>query len=77
MAHAVLVVYDIMSDLLPKFGQHLMRDSKSSKEVYSDISSTPVSAIVDSGANGVLVTLSMVKGLQWGPISLAAMSKDC
>ena len=54
MAHAALVVYDIMSNLLPKFGQHLMCDGKSNKEVYSDISSTPVSAIVDSGANSVL-----------------------
>jgi hypothetical protein len=61
MAHAALVVYDIMSNLLPKFGRHPTRDGKSNKEVYGDISSTPVSAIVDSGANGVLITLSTVK----------------
>ena len=61
MAHAALVVYDNMSNLLPKFGRHPTRDGKSNKEVYGDISSMPVSAIVDSGANGVLITLSTVK----------------
>ena len=61
MAHAALVVYDTMSNLLPKFGWHPMCDGKSNKEVYGDISNTPVSAIVDSGANGVLITLSTVK----------------
>ena len=61
MAHAVLVVYDIMSNLLLKFGQHLTHDGKSNKEVYSNISNTPVSAIMDSRVNSVLITLSTVK----------------
>ena len=64
MAHAVLVVYGIMANLLPKFGQHPMHDGKSNKELHSDISNTPVSAIIDSRANGVLITLSMLKPMQ-------------
>ena len=65
MAHAALVVYDIMCDLLPKYGRHRTRDDKLYQDVHSGIGNKPVSAIVDTGANGVLVTLSMVqrKGL--------------
>ena len=38
-----------------------MWDGKLYQEVHSDIRNTPVSAVVDTGANGVLVTLSTVK----------------
>ena len=61
MAHTALVVYDIMCDLLPKYGRHLMCDNKLYQDVHSGISNKPVSAIVDTRANGVLVTLSTVQ----------------
>jgi hypothetical protein len=61
MAHAALVIYDVMSSMLPQFGKHPKRNGKSNKEVYGDISNTPVSAIVDSGANGVLITPATAK----------------
>ena len=44
-----------------KVRKHPKRDGKSNKELYSDISSTPVSAIVDSRANGVLITPATAK----------------
>ena len=61
MAHAALVAYEVMSSMLPRFGKHPKRDGKSSKELYGDIGNTPVSAIVDSGANGVLITPATAK----------------
>ena len=61
MAHAARVVYDIMANLQSKFGQHSTRNGKSNKELYGDIIKTHVSAIIDSGANGVLITLSTLK----------------
>ena len=65
MAHIALVVYEIMCGLLPMYGRHPMRDDKLYQDVHSGISNKPVSAIMDTGANSVLVTLSTVqrKGL--------------
>ena len=37
------------------------RDGKSNKEMFGKISDKPVSAIVDSGANGVLITPATAK----------------
>ena len=61
MAHAALVAYEVMSSMLPRFGKHPKRDGKSNKELYGDISSTPVSAIVDSRANRMLITPATAK----------------
>ena len=61
MAHAALVAYEVMQGLLPKFGKHPKRDGKSNKELFGKISDKPVSAIVDSGANGVLITPATAK----------------
>ena len=58
MAHAALVVFGIMANLLPRFGQCLTRDGKLYWEVHGDAS---VSAIVDSGADGVLISVHTAK----------------
>ena len=44
-----------MASLLPKFGRHLMRDVRLYQEVHGDISDTLMTAIMDMGANGMLV----------------------
>ena len=57
MAHAALVAYDIMASLLPRYGRHPTRDVKLYQEVHGDISNKPTTAVVDTGANGVLVSM--------------------
>jgi len=61
MARAALVAYDVMHGLLPRFYKYPKRGGKSEKGPFGNISDKPVSAIVDSGANGVLVTPATVK----------------
>ena len=61
MAHTALMAYDIMISMLLKFGQHPTRDDKLYWEVHGDVGATSVSAIVDSRANGVLVSVPMAK----------------
>jgi hypothetical protein len=61
MARAALVAYDFMIRLLPKFGQHPTRDDKLYLEVHGDVSAKSVSAIVDSRANGVLISVPTAK----------------
>jgi hypothetical protein len=50
-----------MSSLLPKFGQHPTRDSKLYREVHGNVGDTSVGAIIDSGANGVLISVPTAK----------------
>jgi hypothetical protein len=61
MARAALVAYDFMIHLLPKFGQHPKRDDKLYLEMHGDVGAKSVSAIVDSGANGVLISVPTAK----------------
>jgi hypothetical protein len=49
-------MYEVMSLLLPKYGKHPKRVSKSCQEVQADVGITSGGAIIDGGANGVLIS---------------------
>ena len=61
MAHAALVGYQIMVDMLPKFRQHPTRDDELYEEEHGTTDDRPASTIVDSGANGVLLSVATAK----------------
>ena len=65
MAHAALVAYDFMIHLLPKFGQRPTRDDKFKLYLAGGarrrVGATSASAIVDSRANSVLISVPTAK----------------
>ena len=56
MARGALVMYEVMASLLPKYGKHPKRVSKSCQEVQAKVEITSGGAVIDGGANGVLIS---------------------
>ena len=61
MAQAALVMYEVMQGLLPKFERHPKRDNESYRKVHGDVGNTSVGAIIEGGANGVLISEQTAK----------------
>ena len=56
MARGALVMYEVMASLLPKYGRHPKRVSKSCQEAQAKVEITSGGAVIDGGANGVLIS---------------------
>jgi len=61
MARGALVMYEVMTTLLPKYGKHPKRDSELCREDQADVDVeldvvTSGGAVIDGGANGVVIS---------------------
>ena len=56
MARGALVMYEVMAALLPKYGRHPKRVSLPCQEAQAEVEITSGGAVVDGGANGVLIS---------------------
>ena len=56
MARGALVMYEVMAALLPKYGRHPKRVSLSCQEAQAKVEITSGGAVIDGGANGVLIS---------------------